>query len=276
MLVNPGKHRETPYMTQSPASKLRLKLEDWRLRQHFKHVEHTLRSRDTRHLSPALRQARERYLDQLHMYARRGIFPRNHERPVYAPCFIDQNGCECAVAHLMMVSGHTDTARKIAAIANYDYVPQMTFSELDKWAAQTGLSGDELALIQPGYYMTFDGTIAGVAITLWSSAIVISLISAVQITRKRVGIVMPAIGLILAIVLLLSSIFCLFALTEAFGVATHADVPLRIIEDSFHAVGDFGRATVISLALAFLAGILGFMGYRRAKAMNNIVQESVD
>ena len=84
-------------MSQFSGRNLLLRLEDWRLRQHFKHVETTLRARDVSHLSPALRQSREHALDRLHSYAERSIFPRNYERPIYSPCsqsmpWCSQNG----------------------------------------------------------------------------------------------------------------------------------------------------------------------------------------
>src|SRR5438132_814001 len=121
-----------------------LKLEDWRLRQHFKRVETILRSRDVSHLPDYLQKAREQQLENLHHYAQRSIFPRNDGRFLYTPCFIDRDGRECAVAHLVMQTEQSPLAHQIALNANYAYVPQMRFPELDDWLAQSGLTEEEL------------------------------------------------------------------------------------------------------------------------------------
>ncbi len=72
-------------MSHAPPRSLRLRLDDWRVSQHFKRVEATLRAHDVSHLSPRLQLARAQYLDWLHTYTLRGVFPRNHERPGYSP-----------------------------------------------------------------------------------------------------------------------------------------------------------------------------------------------
>src|SRR6476661_8231997 len=108
---------------QTSATSLLQKIDDWRVSQHFKRVESILRKRDVSNLPPTLQQARESYINTLHDYAARGIFPRNYEQPDYAPCFIDRDGRECAVAHLVMSAGQTALAEKIAAVSNYAYVP---------------------------------------------------------------------------------------------------------------------------------------------------------
>src|SRR4051812_21795891 len=101
-----------------------LKLDDWRVRQHFKRVEGVIRTQDVSHLPATLQKAREQHLARLHSYVMRGIFPRNYEHR-YAPCFIDRDNRECAVAHFMICSGQAEAANKIATISNYAYVPQM-------------------------------------------------------------------------------------------------------------------------------------------------------
>ena len=80
------------------------------------------------------------------------MFPRNQARPHrYNPCFIDRDRRECAVAHLVIASGQAAVACRIAQEANDAYIAEMQFPELDAWAAQAGLTREELALIQPAY-----------------------------------------------------------------------------------------------------------------------------
>jgi hypothetical protein len=137
-------------MAQAHWTNYWLKLEDWRLRQHFKRVENILRKQDTSHLPEALQKARESQLETLHRYAQRSIFPRNHSEKSYTPCFIDREGRECAVAHLLMQSEQNELVQTIVQKANYAYVPEMKFPELEQWADESGLTKEEVALIQPG------------------------------------------------------------------------------------------------------------------------------
>jgi hypothetical protein len=246
-------------MSQSRLGTLLLKLDDWRVRQHFKRVEGILRARDVSHLPPTLQQAREHYLDRLYAYAVRGVFPRNYERPGYAPCFIDREGRECAVAHLLMFSGHVEVAKNIAAVANYAYVPQMTFPELDDWAAQAGLSREELALIQPGYYLPLTGWYLSVAIAAWAAGLVTILINAVQIARRRKGIIAPVMGFIVASFLLLMMLSCLNDWAAALEMGRKTPDHMAF-DFALRDAGPLGLGVLISLVLVVIT--LGLSVYR--------------
>jgi hypothetical protein len=195
-----------------------LRLDDWRVRQHFKRVERKLRARDVSDLSNALQTARARHLDELHRYAVRSVFPRNHEKPGYAPSFIDCGGRECAVAHLVMADGFLATAYKIADFTNFAYVPDIHLCELDEWAGQSGFTTEELALIQPSYVydpelrqllpqlFAFAFSVIPLTLSVQIASGLGVLFSAVNITRlrhRRGGMVAPVIGLALGLCLLL-------------------------------------------------------------------------
>src|SRR5258708_10850592 len=130
--------------------------DDRRVRRRFVRVEQMLRARDVSQLPQAIQQIRFGMLDQLRSYYRHGIFPRNYDYPGHRPSFIDREGRLCAVAYLMVHSGQGDLARRISLEMNDAYVRQLDLPEVGLWAAQTGLSTDELALIQPSYQCTFD------------------------------------------------------------------------------------------------------------------------
>jgi hypothetical protein len=131
------------------------RLDDVRVRRHFKRVEQQLRAREVQTWPNPLRLARHRNLDRLRRYWQQSRFPRNDGRPRppawRAPCFIDQNKRVCAVAYLVIESGHAETAARIAQDANYAYVDEMESAELAAWARTSGFSRAELALIQPAY-----------------------------------------------------------------------------------------------------------------------------
>jgi len=138
-----------------------LQFDDERIRRHFRQVGCYLRAQDVRHLPPAVQRTRALQIDRLQAYAGQGVFPRNppQARP-YRPCFIDHAGRACAVAHLLVESGQTELAQRIAANFNFADVEAMAAPELDAWAKQAGLTRAELALIQPGYPSPADSDVA--------------------------------------------------------------------------------------------------------------------
>jgi hypothetical protein len=235
------------------ATAIRYRLDDWRVRQHFKRVESILREREVSHLSPALQASRANYLELLHAYAERGVFPRNYERAGIAPCFIDRDGRECAVAHFVMRSGHDELAHKIALIDNYATVPQMNIPELDTWGEQAGLSKDELTLIQPGYWYTL-GDILPTFIQAWMVGFILVALNAFFAFRKQKGIILPILGLVPIISLTWAAIDCLEKAMYAFRLGTLNDglpYDLPLYDIPLLLVG-----FAISAGLALLSGAL--------------------
>jgi hypothetical protein len=126
-----------------------------RLRAHFEFVVALLRAQPTAWLDEAGRCARERTLVLLEEYARRGAFPRNEATEARMfPSFVDSRGTECAVAHLMLSSGHGELVERVRAKMNFAYVREMATAmgeELGAWARGAGLTPAEAALVQPDY-----------------------------------------------------------------------------------------------------------------------------
>jgi hypothetical protein len=126
--------------------------EDERIRRHLQRAERRLRACDSSALPREVQIARARSLDHLHAYIVRGEFPRNTDTAfTRTPCFIDHENRACAVAHLIIASGQRDLAARVDQIAHNARIRKMRLKELDRWAQQSGLTRDELALIQPGY-----------------------------------------------------------------------------------------------------------------------------
>jgi hypothetical protein len=124
-----------------------------RIQGHLSRVERALRARDTSALSDALKRSRERNLDRLHVYWTAGRFPHNHDfADKRVPYFIDAHGTACAVADLVIASGHEALAQRVARTADNAYVRDLASDpELVRWASESGLTLDELAWIQPTY-----------------------------------------------------------------------------------------------------------------------------
>lgn len=123
-----------------------------RLRTHLAYVEQLLRARPTDHLSPALRAARARNLDRLHAYWTAGRFPRNYDAPgERQPTFIDREGRICAVGYLIEQSAGRAVAERINARYKHAFIREIDTPVLDQWATASGLTKQELAMIQPQY-----------------------------------------------------------------------------------------------------------------------------
>lgn len=123
-----------------------------RIQRHLESVETELRARDASHLPPALQAERARNLDRLHAYRLAGLFPHNPEFiGERVPFFIDADGVACAVGHLVIESGFADVAGEIAGRENNARLLDMTHPALTGWIAQSGLTAEECAQIQPAY-----------------------------------------------------------------------------------------------------------------------------
>jgi hypothetical protein len=118
---------------------------------HLQETELLLRSRDVSHLSPALKKQRAKNLDILHGYWQRGLFPINEMHEGRQPYFIDKANTYCAVGYLMQQTGGDAIAKEIKATQNFSYLLDIHHPKLMKWVAHSGLSLDELALIQLPY-----------------------------------------------------------------------------------------------------------------------------
>lgn len=243
-------------MNTTPLTEWKLRIDDWRVRQHFKRVETILRDRDVSHLPPHLQRSREHYLDVLHDYAARGVFPRNHERAGIAPCFIDLDRRECAVAHLIIRSGQSELAHKLAIEANYATIPQMTFPELDSWGAEVGLSREELTLIQPGYWYSL-GDLLPIVLTAWGAGLLTILMNAKRIVPKRLRVVSFLLSGIVIVSLIYIGLTCLNEAIIAYGLGTqpydghNGRFPGTPLRD----VGPLLLGCVVSAALALLTAI---------------------
>jgi hypothetical protein len=140
------------------------------------HLEYALRSLEQAH------EPHDKRLDlllELESFIADGIFPQleasfRSESEERAPCFIDSSGSACAVAYLMLSTGHSDLALRIAQKHRHSTIAEIaadaTFSaEFTAWQEQSGLSLAELQLIQPTYTVSSPSSAAAAAATLHES-----------------------------------------------------------------------------------------------------------
>lgn len=122
-----------------------------RIRTHLAYIEGRLRATDVSALSPAARAARTRTLDNLRRYWERGEFPASDAEAQLLPTFVDDEGVRCAVAFLAEQDLGAAPILDINQRYRNAYIAQIDAPALVAWAATSGLSRAELAMVQPAY-----------------------------------------------------------------------------------------------------------------------------
>ena len=123
-----------------------------RIQRHLETVEAELRARPVDHLSPEQQAERAKNIDRLHVYRLAGEFPHNEVVPgERVPVFVDDDGRECAVGHLVIESGAGELAERIRSEENFDRLADMSTPGLLAWVEKSGLTAQECARIQPAY-----------------------------------------------------------------------------------------------------------------------------
>ncbi|QDV42368.1 Ankyrin repeat protein [Stieleria neptunia] len=121
---------------------------------HLQLVISQLQSADVSHLSDSQLEQRSAHLRTLQTYMQDGRFPLNVLASDRRPVFIDPWGTHCAVGHLIATSGNTPLADTINREHQLDFLRDIKTEGLSQWQHASGLSLDELALIQPTYRST--------------------------------------------------------------------------------------------------------------------------
>ncbi len=130
--------------------------DELRIATHLGFVEATLRARDVSHLPVARQIARVQMLDRLNAYWRAGLFPRNPEGTARVPRFVEPASADserrvCAVGAIAEPDLGSAAIDAIAAKYEHDYIASIHDPAFEKWALASGLTLDELAMIQPSY-----------------------------------------------------------------------------------------------------------------------------
>ena len=178
--------------------------EKLRIRTHLAFVEELLRKRDVSHLTDELKRKRSNALDLLRDYRLTGEFPKNYDhKGKRVPCFIDIKGNICAVGYLVEQTAGRGLAEAINEKFKYSQLLSMRDETLDQWIAQSGLTKEECAMIQPTYdwrpgdpQAEANDIPAGYALTSSLSAginLSLSTVNAIQISQ---GTRSPAVGVV--------------------------------------------------------------------------------
>jgi antitoxin component YwqK of YwqJK toxin-antitoxin module len=118
---------------------------------HLSTVLPVLYSNPTGGLTNAQLRSRMQLLQLLDNYRLAGRFPVNNSVHQRIPVFIDGHFTHCAVAYLLQQTGHENLALRIAADDNYAWVKDIKTDGLLQWQQASGLTLEELKLIQGAY-----------------------------------------------------------------------------------------------------------------------------
>lgn len=171
---------------------------------HLEYVESLLRKKDVSHLSSFLQQKRLDLINLLHEYRTAGVFPGNYDYPgKRKPCFIDKDNRLCAVGYLVEKTAGRRAAENINRKYKYNEIFTMNDTSLDDWIANSGLTKEECAMIQPqyGYIPTPTENHISSSYGISSSAFCginfsLNVLNALQMLKGTTGKMVPAIGLI--------------------------------------------------------------------------------
>jgi len=123
-----------------------------RIKIHLEYVEQKLRARPVEHLTRQQQTNRINHLNLLREYRKRGEFPHNDGHPAERrPTFIDENGNICAVGYLVEQTLGRETAEALNQHYKYAYLEDIDHPKFENWVEQSGLTKQELAMIQPAY-----------------------------------------------------------------------------------------------------------------------------
>lgn len=157
-------------------ARLRRAIDGFRIREHLRRTERALRAADPDGCSPERRRRRERTLDRLAAYRRRGTFPTNRTGEGRAPRFVGADGTPCAVAHLLLAAGRDDLVRSVAAADNGTWLETVEDEALLDAIEDVGLTRAEAARIQPTYPESVHLATTCGPVPCWLAGIVASIV----------------------------------------------------------------------------------------------------
>jgi len=118
---------------------------------HLSSVIELLESRQPDFNDKSLELARDKNISRIKSYTKSREFPVNTLKKKMTPIFIDDFSNYCAVGHLLKVSGEARLAKAINSEFRFSKINEIKNPGLLIWQKKSGLSMQELALIQPGY-----------------------------------------------------------------------------------------------------------------------------
>ena len=122
-----------------------------RIISHLEFVIDSLNNTNTDDLNGEQLFKRKKHIESLQKYLNRGLFPQNIKFSRRKPIFVDEKNTHCAVAYLLKKDEEYNIIDEITHLHNYDYISDMNSKSLNQWVMKSGLTFEEVQMIQPSY-----------------------------------------------------------------------------------------------------------------------------
>lgn len=100
---------------------------------------------------------RHTQVERLRAYAEAGVFPINLDTPGLKSMLLDEDGTPCAMAMLVIASGHRELIERLARTDNGTQFGDVTEGELYEWILTSGLTQEETAFVQvPDFHVDIE------------------------------------------------------------------------------------------------------------------------
>jgi len=216
--------------------RFRLCVDDFRVQEHLRRTEQSLRETDTNHLSATERERRRRHLDGLRAYWQRGEFPRNPTDD-RMPYFVGAENTDCAVGNLLRKDGDGELTDRIATeepglwVENVDAdaTPRSHDAALADWIEESGFTRTEVERVQPAYSVPVDfattcGPVSCEVAAAFSGLVAASTMAGMEYlayrfvgdlypekpTKRRVGLAYLTVLVLMALPLVALLVYALF------------------------------------------------------------------
>lgn len=171
--------------------------ENLRISTHLNYVLDRLKNADVSERSAAQLESRLQLITHLEEYIKGEKFPKNFDYPgERKPCFIDKNGNICAVGYLIEQTAGRDVAEYINAKYQYENILNMHDPIINEWVANSGLSLQECAMIQPMYGFGLSRQDNSLFYVLGTTNTIMTVTNGVQLINKSNNRFSPAVGMV--------------------------------------------------------------------------------
>lgn len=154
-----------------------LALDDVRVREHLRRAERDLRRSAPDSPTPEREARRQRNLDRLREYRRRGEFPRNPGYDGRVPCFVGADGTRCSVGHLLVEDGREDLVASVMADDPTLRIEDLEGGPVLEWIESNGFTREEAARIQPAYPQPVQFATTCGSVPCWFAAALASILA---------------------------------------------------------------------------------------------------
>lgn len=163
-----------------------------------------------------------------------------------------------------MEAGQQDLADQIVLQQNYSTINKMTFSELEDWAEQSGLTKAELQFIQPGYPSEFSVHLQILTAFTWLIGMVTLLVNLRHLRNENQERLIPRITLFFSLFVMFFACGLLTLWQSNLSYKNTIDVPEMIIERALTDAPPFLHAGLSTFMLAIIAVVVAFCALGRS------------